>query len=246
MYSTPMFTIADKLGIGIYTPAEAAFYARVSQRIMTRWVFGAAGGKPVIERQLRDPSEKVVTFLDFVQTLAVREVRNRHGISLQRIRQGVDEARQRYGIDYPLACRHTIYLFSDLKGKGHGQIVIRRPDDDDSVEDRYVQLTGKDRGNLLMRPVVEMFLQDLRFDPTTGLASQYSPMYEGDARIVLNPHRRFGEPIVDPGGYTAETLWDATNAEGGIEAAAEAFGVTVGEVRLANRYYDTLLPNRAA
>ena len=35
------------------TTAEAAFYARVSRGIMTRRVFGADGGKPVIERQLR-------------------------------------------------------------------------------------------------------------------------------------------------------------------------------------------------
>jgi uncharacterized protein (DUF433 family) len=234
-----MFTIADKLGIGIYTPAEAAFYARVSRKLMSRWVFGVAGGKPVIERQLRDSSEKVVTFLDFVQTLAVREVRNRWGVPLQRIRQGVDEARQRYGVEYPLACRHKIFLLGDRKAKGHGQIVIRRSDDDPS-EEQYIQLTGPAKGNLLLGPIVELFLEDLRFDPTTGLAFEYSPMSEGNARIVLNPRRRFGEPIVDPGGYTAETLWDATNIEGGIEAAAEAFAVTTEEVRLANRYFDSL------
>ena len=239
-----MFALADKLGIGIYSPGEAAFYARVSRRIMTRWVFGDASGQPVIERQLRDSSEKVVAFLDFVQTLAVREVRNRHGIPLQRIRQGVDEARDRYSLEYPLAREHIIYLFSDRKGKGHGHIVIRRLDDNDPIEEQYIQLTGRDRGNLLMRPVVEMFLDDLKFDPTSGLASRYSPMSQGGASIVLDPRRRFGEPIVDPGGYTAETLWDATNIEGGIEAAAEAYGVTIDEVRLANRYFDTLLQDR--
>ena len=236
-----MVALANKLGIGIYSPAEAAFYARVSRRIMTRWVFGDASGKSVIERELRESSEKVVTFLDFVQTLAVREVRNRHGIPLQRIRQGVDEARKRYDVEYPLASKHTIYLFSDRKGKGHGQIVIRRPDDND----QYVQLTGRDRNNLLIRPVVEMFLDDLQFDPETGLASRYSPMLQEGASIVLDPRRRFGEPIVDPCGYTAETLWDATNIEGGIEAAAEAYGVTISEVSLANRYFDSLLQARA-
>jgi uncharacterized protein (DUF433 family) len=236
-----MFAIADRLGIGIYSPAEAAFYARVSRRIMTRWVFGEGGAKPVIDRQIRDSSEKVVTFLDFIQTLAVREVRNRHRLPLQRIRQGVEEARSRYGIEYPLARKHKIYLFSDQKGEGHGEIVIRL--DDDEVDDRYIQLTGRAKGNLMIRPVVEMFLEDLHFDPQTGLATQYSPMEDEGASIVLNPHRRFGEPIVDPGGYTAETLWHATNTEGGIEAAAEAYGVTVGEVRLANKYYDTLLPD---
>jgi uncharacterized protein (DUF433 family) len=239
-----MFAIADKLGIGVYSPAEAAFYARVSRQLMTRWVFGNSKGKPVIERQLRDSSEKVVTFLDFIQTLAVRDVRNRHGISLPKIRQGVDAARKRYSIEYPLACQHTIYLFSDQRGEGHGEIVIRLPGEQAGVEDQLVQLTGQDRGNLMFVPVVEMFLDDLQFDPDTGLASVYSPLKDGDASIVLNPRRRFGEPIVEPGGYTVETLWHATNTEGGVKEAAEAYGVTTAEVKLANKYYDTLLPNK--
>jgi hypothetical protein len=241
-----MFALADKLGIGVYSPAEAALYARVPQKLITRWVFGDSSGKPVIERQLRKTSEKVVTFLDFVQTLAIREVRNRHGISLQKIRQGVDEARKRYQIDYPLACQHTIYLFSDQKGEGHGHILIRLPEEKDGIEEQYIQLTGREKGNRMMVPVVEMFLQDLQFDPHTGLATEYSPMVDEGARIVLNPHRRFGEPIVDPSGYTAEALWHATNTEGGLEAAAEAYGVTLSEVILANRYFDTLFPDRIA
>ena len=197
--------ISDNLGLGIYSPAEAAFYARVAQRMMTRWVFGDSKGKPVIERQIPDSSEKIITFLDFIQTLAVREVRIRHKLPLQKIRLGVDEARKRYGIKYPLACQHTIYLFSDQKGEGHGDIVIRHPDDNGLVEERYVQLTGKGRGNLMMRPVVEMFLQDLQFDPQTRLATQYSPMRCNGATVVLNPHRRFGEPIIEPGGTPAKS-----------------------------------------
>jgi uncharacterized protein (DUF433 family) len=242
-----MFAIADKIGIGIYSPAEAAFYARVSPRMMSRWVFGDASGKPVIDRQLRGSTEKVVTFLDFVQTLAIREIRNRHGIPLQRIRQGIDEARERYGIEYPLACPHTIFLFSDQKSQGHGQIVIKRSGDTDPIEDRYIQLTGSGRGNLLIRQVVELFLDHLEFEPTTGLAARYSPMGSpGGASVVLDPRRQFGEPIVNPGGYSAETLWNATNIEGGIEATAEAYGVTIDEVRLANQYFDILLQSRAA
>jgi uncharacterized protein (DUF433 family) len=236
-----MITAQDSLGIGIYTPAEAAFYARVSSRIMTRWVFGDSGGRPVIDRQLRDSGEKVVTFLDFVQTLAVREVRHRYGLSLQRIRQGVDQARSRYSLEYPLAHRHRIFLFGDARTRGHGHIVIRLQGDEDGIEEQYVQLTGRGKGNLLIRPVVEMFLHDLSFDPETSLATQYRPISAGaGVSVLLDPHRRFGEPVVEPGGYTVETLWHATNAEGGIEAAAEAYGVPTREVELANRYYDML------
>jgi len=239
-----MIATQDHLGIGVYSPAEAAFYARVSPKMMTRWVFGDSDGKPVIARQLSSPGDKVVTFLDFIQTLAIREVRQRYGLPLQRIRQGVDEARERYGLEYPLACKHRIFLFSDQQREGQGDIVIRvdGPDDDDGgIVERYIQLTGRARGNLLFKSVVEMFLDDLSFDPTTQLASRYRPMSHGGASVLLDPHRRFGEPVIEPGGYTAEALWHATNAEGGIAAAAGAFGVTADEVILANRYFDMLL-----
>jgi hypothetical protein len=241
-----MFAIADKIGVGVYSVAEAAFYARVSTQTMNRWVFGDSRGDPVIERQLSTPSEKAVTFLDFIQTLAVREIRNRHRLSLQKIRQGVDAARERYSIEYPLACNHSIYLFSDQRGEGHGEIVIRLPSEKVGVAEQCVQLTGKAKGNLMIIQVVEMFLKNIQFDPKTGLASEYSPLSDEGASITLNPHRRFGEPIVNPGGYTAETLWHATNTEGGIEAAAEAYGVSADEVRLANKYYDMLMPSRVA
>jgi hypothetical protein len=236
-----MITASDTLGIGIYTPAEAAFYARVSPRLMTRWVFGDSGGKPVIDRQLRDSGEKVVTFLDFVQSLAVREVRHRYGLPLQRIRQGIDEARNRYDLMYPLAHKHRIFLFGDDQTRGHGHIVIKLQGDEGGIEDQYVQLTGREKGNLLIRPVVEMFLHDLSFDPETNLATQYRPISAGaGVSVLLDPHRRFGEPVVEPGGYSVEALWNATNAEGGLEDAARACGVSIREVDLANRYYDML------
>ena len=111
-----MVAIQDHLGVGIYTPEEAAFCVRAFLKMMRRWVFGDSGGRPVIERELKDSSEKVVTFLDFVQTLAIREVRQWHGLPLQRIRDGIDEANKRYRLKYPLACHHRIFLFGDQQG----------------------------------------------------------------------------------------------------------------------------------
>lgn len=193
-----------------------------------------------------EDDEQLVTFLDLVQALAVREVRQRHNIPLQRIRQGVDEARRKYDLAYPLACRHRIFLFSDKKGQGHGHIVIRLEGDSDNPEERYVQLTGRQQGNYLMRPVVEMFLDDITFDPKTLLAAQYRPLTADGNSVLLDPHRRFGEPIIESCGYSVESLWHATNVEGGYEEAASAYDVDVGDVILANKYYDILLNRTAA
>ena len=214
---------------------------RVSREILSRWIFGRKKGKSVIRSQHDVPPEKVVSFLDFVQALAIREVRVRHRLPLPRIREGGDEARQRYGIEYPLACRHTIDLFGDRRGAGHGHMLVRRPGDLEGIDDACFQLTGREKGHRMLTPVVEMFLDDLHFDPETGRATGYSPMIGPDCRVVLDPRRRFGEPVVEPGGYTAQSLWHATNTEGGIAEAAAAYGISAGEVLLANRDFDSLI-----
>jgi uncharacterized protein (DUF433 family) len=238
-----MIAIGEQLGVGIYTPAEAAFYARISTQKMKRWVLGTTGGEPVIAAQVGNDT---ITFLDFVQTLAIREIRQRHALPLQRIREGIDEAREKYKLPYPLARRHAIFLFSDQRRSGHGHIVIRLEGDEDGLDDRYVQLSGKHKGNYLMKQVVEMFLDDLTFDATSHLASQYRPMRSTSTAVLMDPHRRFGEPIVEASGYSVEALWHATNAEGSLEAAASEYGVSVEEVELANKYYASLLTDDAA
>ncbi len=62
----------------------------------------------------------------------------------------------------------------------------------------------------------------------------------------MHPDRRFGEPLVTSCGYTARALFESYHAEGGVAAAAEAYGVTREEVELACSYFDHLQGNSAA
>jgi len=222
---------AQFLGKGVFTPAEAAFLARVRTQTMTRWMFGDMRGDPVIATEFSGENEKVVSFLDFVQALAIRAIRVRHNVPLQRIRQAYKEAQTRYKVEYPFATKHTTFLLGDSN-----TIVIRLSDDD------YRELAGPSKGNRMITQVVEPYLHDLRFEG--NLASEYCawpPRATDDAqRVIMNPKRSFGEPIVTTSGYTAQTLWEAYEVEGGTEAAAAAFGISPGEVELACEYYDHL------
>lgn len=220
------------LGVGLYTPAEAAFYARVQTRLMIRWLYGGRAGDPVFTPQLDGSDRKLVTFLDFVQALAVRDIRAKYDVPLQKIREGIERAKNEYGKPYPLAMKHTAYLYGR-------DLVIRLG------EDHLVQLTGRHAGNQMITRVVELYMRDLAFDEEQ-LAREYTPFTWNSNRITMNPHRRFGEPMVTSCGYTARALWEACIAEGGMDAAAEAYGVTVPEVELAYRYYDYLQGNVAA
>ncbi|MEX0718406.1 MAG: hypothetical protein WD066_17560 [Planctomycetaceae bacterium] len=234
-----MIATADTIGIGIYTPAEAAFYARVQTRLLTRWLFGSAQGDAVVTPRLLDqpPDDRLVTFLDFVQALAIRNLRINYKISLSKIRAAVDRAREQFEVEYPFAMSHTTYLFSDRARTGHGELVIQLDDGED--EPKLVQLSGKAAGNLVMAEVVELYLDQLSFDER-GLAEAYRAGGDEENPIVMDPALRFGEPVLRRCGYTAETLWEASILEGGLDAAARAYGVDRTDVALACEFFDHL------
>lgn len=170
--------------------------------------------------------QRIVTFVDFVQTMAIRSIRQQKRLSLQKIRQTV-EASKELGVQYPFARKHQTFLFED-------DVVIRLADK------RLIQVTGKYKHSQLIRQVVELYMDDLGFDEE-GLANLYTPMKEGeDRKIVLDPTQRFGAPLVLPCNYTVETLVQMVRAEGSIADAADACDVEEADVKIALRYEDML------
>lgn len=214
-------------GTGLYSVREAALYARLHPTVLRRWLFGNSSGERVLHPQIEQPGEKVVTFLDFVQALAVRAIRTQHQIALDKVRTAIEVAEQEFQVKWPLARRHTIYLLGrDI------QIVPELNGDP-------VQVTGPAKGQVSLRSVVELHLRDLGWD-AEGLARHYRPFLWGDREISMNPEEHFGEPVVPSCRYSARVLWEAAETEGGIEPAAAAYGVQEEEVEVACRYFDHL------
>jgi len=219
-----MVAIADNcLGVGLYTPAEAAAYLRVNTQTVNRWMFGSTTGLRVLMPQLGDKDDRVITFLDFAQMMAVRVMRVDYKLPLDKIRQAVDVARDVYGLKYPLATKHVTYLF--------GEDIVIKP-----TEDEMIQASGKGRHQRMLK-LVELFLRDMAWHPD-GLPAKYTAWPNTFYPVVMNPRVRFGEPLLESCGYTAQALWEAARTEGGIEQAAEAYGVKVDEVEVACRYLD--------
>jgi uncharacterized protein (DUF433 family) len=218
------------LNKGIYTPQQVARYARLRTQTVNRWVYGNDSGPAAIRASMPEEKGRFITFLDFTQTLALRAIRladPQSRISLQKVRKVVDLASQ-MGIEYPFARRHTTWLFDDD--------IVLRMDDDGTL----IQITGKYRNHQLMQPVIELYGEDLVYNADTGLAELYSPFeYKGN-RIVFDPTRRFGEPMVEGSGYSVDALVDAAQSEGGVENASQAFGVDQDAIRAAQRFDDWL------
>lgn len=220
-----MKTLEPRIGSGLYTVKEAALFARVPARRLNRWLFGESDKKAVLTPQF-GRGEKLVSFLDLVQALAIREIQLQHHVDLKRFRQAVDWARKSLRIDYPFARRHFTYLY----GK---ELVI------EFRKGQYVEVSGKHVGQGLLKEIVQSYLLDLSFD-STGLAREFTIYTSRDqVPVVMDPERNFGAPLL-PSGYSALAIAEAVVAEGGIPQAAAAYGILREEADAAYKFMDYL------
>jgi uncharacterized protein (DUF433 family) len=211
---------------GLYTIDQAARLARLTPQTLRRWFDGSDERKPAAIRSFPKNDAGVVGFVDLIQALAIRAIRKERKLSLQKIRETIIMARE-HGIDYPFARSHQTFLFAD-------DVVIMLPDE------RLIQVTGKYKRQHLIKPVVELYLDDLCFNAETGLASEYTPLKDGDMFISIKPTVKYGSPVVMPIGLTAGSLINAVDSEGSIKDAASAYGIDISYVKLALRYDDML------
>lgn len=220
-----MIMIEDMIGggTGLYTLSEAAKYARMSPITLSRWFKGDG----YCERVFSLEESKVINFLDFVQALAVRNLRLHYKVPLQKIRDAVDCAVKEFNITHPFAHEHTTYLFEK-------EIWIQ------PAGKEIVQISGKQHHQSGFTAVIEGFYKDISFDPKTGFADKYRAYHRGAHEIVMNPKMRFGEPILDNCGYTPEALFEAAKTEGSIESAAKIYGVSKEQVEICVEYFDYL------
>ena len=217
--------LAATSGIGVYSVAEAACYARMPVATLNAWFFGHQKRAPMRASGIAVDDTRAITFVDFVEALAIRALRVDHKISLQKVREAIGTARDRYGIDHPFARRdhRTVLVGKEL------HIFLK----EDAANP--VGLTGRDAGQKSFTPCIEAYMQDLDFDEH-GLARLYTAFVYENQKVVMNPKINFGEPMMMENGISAETLWRAAVAEGGFERAAEIYEVKVEAVRAAYRY----------
>lgn len=209
---------------GLYTPEQAARLARLSTRSLRRWLDGEGDKAPALQRSMPKSNSAVVGFVDLIQALAIRAIRKSGKLSLQKVRETIVEA-EKAGVTYPFARRHQTFLFSD-------DVVIK-------LNDTIIQVTGKYKQQHLLRPVIEVYMDDLTFD-VFGLATRYTPLKEDHREIVIDPSIKYGSPVVLPCGFTVGSLISAVESEGSISAAANAYEVEEADIRLALKYDDNL------
>lgn len=223
-------------GTGIYTIAEAARYAKIHPNTLRSWFFpNVSAGRKATMRASEVPDEdlKSISFLDFIEAIAVRSLRVDYGVSFKTIREAITNAEKR-GVRHPFARQqHTTYRV----GK---DLHIILPDDP-----HLLGLTGPDADQKSFVALMEKYMDAIDYD-ANGLACAYTAFKHGDQKVVMNPKVYFGEPVIVENGFPASVLWNAAIAEGGYEQAAKRYAVTVDAVAAAYLYCNGELSLAAA
>jgi uncharacterized protein (DUF433 family) len=228
---TPAVTSVSVLDRDMYSEAEAARLLRVPQSTLNYWLEGGERrGKvyrPVIRPEPRG-ERAPVTWAEFIEAGLLRAYRRDRNVPMAELRSFIDQLRDRYGIPYPLADRRPFVLDRQLVHAAQ----------DEAELDASFCLVAEVRGQLVLTAPSDEWFGRVTWEENTAVA--WRPHDDPSSPVRMSPDLRFGKPSV--GGVSTEVIWE--HADGGADEAeiAEAFDLTLGDVRWALAYE---LPLRA-
>lgn len=205
------------LGIGLYTVGEASRLTGISPARIRRWLQGyryrrdgeTVWADPLWHSQVEDLDDGLTLgFRDLAELRVVKALLNA-GLSLQSIRRAIEAARMLVEDERP---------FSTTRFKTDGRSVfleVAGEEDDRQVIDLLTRQYG-------FREIILPSLQDLEFDAEAAV--RWWPLSRR-RQVVLDPMRRFGQPIVADAGIATDVLADAVAAEGSIAAVVRLYNV---------------------
>ena len=191
-----------------------------------RWIDGytRAGKfyKPVIRAETT--GDEIVTWGEFVETRLLAEYRDK-GVPLLRMRPAIEKLREVFGTQYPLA-----HAMPYAEGK---ELVVTVQDEVHLA--KALLLVVIRNGQYMLTGPANQFVGSVEFaaSPTDDVVARLHPL-SGDRRVVVDPLRQFGEPVVRS--VPTEVIAEQVRAGDRLEMIAELYELTLGEVEAAVRY----------
>jgi uncharacterized protein (DUF433 family) len=212
----------ELLGKGIYTIPEASRLSKISQDKIKRWINGYETARkrytPIFKPDYRPINHRyAVSFLDLVELRFIDEFR-RCGVKPHIIRSSWLRAKEISGSAHP---------FATLKFRTTGKFILA---------DEGANLLELTRNQLEWTNIVNSYLiGGLEFDG--GL--RWWPLKES-RRVVVDPQRRFGKPILHDSAVPTRAIANAYNVNGSIDEVANWFQVDDESVRDAIEFENQL------
>jgi len=196
------------LGVGVYTISEAAQLIHVPSRRVHRWIKKNPLWAPDL---LKMHDQDLLTFLDMIELRFVDAFR-RHKVSMRTIRAAYENAKRIFDSNHP---------FSLKKFKTDGYQIFVETVDDNGKE----SLLEIIKSQYAFGKILNDFLEDVDFlDRDTP--QLWWPLFP-NKEIVIDPTRRFGQPIVSEFGIQTESIFDLFLAEGRrVDMVADWYNVS--------------------
>jgi uncharacterized protein (DUF433 family) len=215
------------IGHGVYSVDEASRLTRVPSQRIRRWLqgyeFKSRSGLHHSSPVLRHDYEAIegkfsLSFADLVEVRFV-DCFLRAGVSLPAIRLAAERASEVLKLDHP---------FSTRRFKTDGRTILTEL----ATAGKSPELLDLVRNQMGFKQLIDPFLyRSLDFGPTSQ-AMRWWP--EGGGRkVVIDPGRSFGKPIVAKESVPTRVIFDAFNAEESIGRVAAIFEVSKASVAAA-------------
>jgi len=216
--STTIDPADPRIAKGVFTLRESARYLGLPDSTLHRWARPGKSQTPLITSCARGGREATMPFIGFAEAYVLSAFR-RAGVPMQRIRHAVDVLAREIGVDHALA---SAQLFTD--GAEVLYDFAAQHEDEDLLE-----LTVLRTGQKQFSDLVEDYLERINYGDDGWVTELQLPTYE-HARVIVNPRRGFGLPLVVHGGARVEDLVDRFVAGDTVADIAGDFGVPEPEV----------------
>ena len=228
------------IGTGLYTIGEVATFTQIPVQQIRRWLQGYRSGNrtysPLWSSELSEsPLPQAFGFHDLLEVRVVHAFR-RYGVSLPTIRKACQHAREYFERPYPFTCQRFL-----TDGRTVFAEILEQVGDTEDT-----RLLDMARKQYVFENVIRPSLYDgIEYDENGG-AQRWFPPVNRKRRIVLDPARNFGKPILTESGVPTEALFAAYRVEQDSRRVAAIYEVPIADVEAAIRYEQQLDEQRLA
>jgi uncharacterized protein (DUF433 family) len=220
-YAAHVIASSSLVGKGIYSVPHAARLSKVTPRRIRYWIEGrdsesrASVRSPGLWTGQHEPIDNkiVLGFLD-LQEVRFVDAFLKQGVSWPFLRRAHEIAKNRYKTDHPFC---TLQFVTD--GKHIIEIL---------GESGHAQLEEIVHGQRVFPTVIEPFIRDLEFSQDKRIARWWPLGIK--RRVVLDPARQFGQPIVAQAGVPTEVLFLAVKSGTSEDEVARWYEVSRRDV----------------
>ena len=216
----------------LYTLGEASKYLIVPRATLATWADGyerrpakrpVVKGEPIITAFPQEHRGYArLPFVGIAEAYVLNAFR-RAGVPMQRIRPSIEWLIKNVG-PHALASED---LFTD-----GAEVLCRfaQESGEGSPDDQVVRgLIVPRSGQYVFKDIVEHYLKQIRFGDDKFAAAIRLPQY-GEADVVLDPSRGYGQPVFDRSGVRVSDVLGPLQAGATFEDVADDYGVTESEL----------------